>query len=65
MHLQENTLFDPRGKVILNVNTLLDPRGKVILNVKYLLHQITYAPAKFEVATSNVLGYAFTIKYFI
>ena len=42
MHLQENTLFD------------LDFEVKVKQNVsQYPLHHVTYAPAKFEVATSN------------
>ena len=32
----------------------LYPGAKVIQNVaQYLLHHVTYAPAKFEVATSN------------
>ena len=42
MHLQEN-IFDIR------------PWVKVIQNVaQYSLHHVTYAHAKFEVATSNV-----------
>ena len=42
MHLQENTLFD------------YDPKVKVIRNVAlYLLHHVTYAPAKFNIATSH------------
>ena len=45
MHLQENTLFD------------LDLGVKVTQNVaKYPLHHVTYAPAKFEVATPNCEG---------
>ena len=52
MHLQENTLFD------------LDLGVKVTQNVaQYPLHHVTYAPAKFEVATSNSLGDPFTRKY--
>ena len=40
MHLQENTLFD------------LDFGAKVTQNVaQYPLHHVTYAPAKFEVAS--------------
>ena len=52
MHLQENTLFDlwPCG---------LDPGVKVKHNVAHNpLHHVTYAPAKFEAATSNSVGYA-------
>ena len=42
MHLQENTLFD------------LDPKVKVAQNVaQYSQHHVTYAPAKFDVATSH------------
>ena len=43
MHLQENTFFD------------LDPKGvKVTQNFgQYPLHHVTYAPAKFGVATSH------------
>ena len=55
MHLQENAFYD------------LDLGVKVIQNVaQYPLHHMTYmyAPAKFEVATSNALaGDAFTRKY--
>ena len=37
--------------------------GKVTQNVaQYPLHPVTYAPAKFEVATSKGLGDAFTRK---
>ena len=37
---------------------------KVTQNVtQYPLYHVTYAPAKFEAATSNVLGDAFTRKY--
>ena len=43
MHLQENTLFDLDLKVTQNV-------------AKYPLHHVTYAPAKFEVATTNSSG---------
>ena len=38
MHLQENTLFDPKVKVTQNVT-------------QYPLHHVIYAPTKFEVAT--------------
>ena len=42
MHLQENTLFD------------LDLGVKVTQNVaKYPRHHVTYAPAKFDIATSH------------
>ena len=42
MHLQENTLFD------------LDPGVKVTQNVaQYPQHHVTYAPAKFDIATSD------------
>ena len=55
MHFQKNTLFD------------LDLGVKVIRNVaQYPLHPVTYAPAEFEVATSNSLrGDAFMRKYSI
>ena len=55
MHLQENTLYD------------LDLVVQVIFNVvQYPPNNMTYAPAKFEVATSNSLGEnAFTRKYTI
>ena len=55
IHLQENTLYD-FGQVV-----------KVTQNVfQYSPNYITYAPAKFEVDTSNRLGeYAFTRKYII
>ena len=49
MRLQENT-FE------------LDIKVKVLRNVQYPLHYVTYVPAKFEVAMSNGLGYAFTRK---
>ena len=53
MHLQENTLYDLDLGVTQNV-------------AQYPLHHVTYAPTKFEVATSNSLvGDAFTIKYII
>ena len=57
MHLQENTLFDPRPWV----------RVKVTRNVaQYHLRHVTYSGTKFEVATSNGLaGDAFTRKYII
>ena len=42
MHLQENTLFD------------LDPKVKITQNVaQYPRHHVTYAPAKFDIATSH------------
>ena len=42
MHLQENTLFD------------LDLGIKVTQNVaQYPLHHVTYAPAKFDIASSH------------
>ena len=52
MHLQENTLYD------------LDLFVKVTQNVVQCRpNHMTYAPAKFEVATSNSLGEdGFTIK---
>ena len=55
MHLQENTLYD------------LDIGVKVTHNVvQYLLHHVTYASAKFAVATSNSLGGdTFKRKYII
>ena len=45
----------------------LDLRVKVTQNIaQYLLHHVTYAPAKFEVAMSNSLGGdKFTRKYII
>ena len=53
MHLQENTLYD------------LDLVVKVTQNVVQCPpNHMTYAPAKFEVATSNSLGEdGFTRKY--
>ena len=49
MHLHENTLFD------------LDLGVKVTQDVaQYPLHHVTYSDTKFEVATSNGLGDAFT-----
>ena len=55
MHLQENTLFD------------LDLGVKVLHNVaQYHPHHMTYAPAKFEGATTNSLGEdGFTRNYII
>ena len=54
VHLQENTLFD------------LDLGVKITGNVaQYPLHHVTYASTKFAVATSKVLGDAFTRKYII
>ena len=43
MHLQEKTLGELGIKVIRNI-------------AQYPLHYVTYAPAKFEVATANSLG---------
>ena len=55
MHSQENTLYD------------LDLVVKVTQNVvQYSSNHMTYAPTKFEVATSNSLGKdGFTRKYII
>ena len=55
MHIQENTLFD------------LDLGVKITQNVaQYPLHHVTYAPAKFPVATLNSLGGdAVTRKYIL
>ena len=58
MHYQVNTLFD------------LDPKVKGVKftgNVaQYPPHHVTYAPAKFDVATSHGYGEdAFTRKYII
>ena len=55
MHLQENTLYD------------LDLVVKVTQNiVQCPPNHMTYAPAEFEVATSNSLGEdGFTRKYII
>ena len=42
----------------------LDPGGMVTQSVaQYPPHHVTYAPVKFEVATSKDLGYAFTRKF--
>ena len=47
----------------LQENTLFDLNTN---GAHYPLHRGTYAPVKFEIATSNVLGGdAFTRKYFI
>ena len=55
MPLQENTLYD------------LDLVVKVTQNVvQYPVSHMTYAPAKFEAATSNSLGEdGFTRKYIV
>ena len=54
MHLQENTVID------------LDLGVKVTQDVaQYPLCHVTYAPAKFEVATLNGLGDAIISKYSI
>ena len=45
MHFPENTLFDHVIGVKVTQNI-----------VRYPLHRVTYAPAKFEVATYNSLG---------
>ena len=46
--------------------TLTLVQGQTIKVAKYPLHNMTYAPAKCEVATSNGLGgNAFTRKYII
>ena len=45
MHLQANTLYDL--DLVVKVTQIV---------VKYLANHMTYAPAKFEVATSNSLG---------
>ena len=53
MHLQESTLVD------------LDLGAKVTQNIaQYIWHHVTYAPAKFDIATSHGWGDdAFTRKY--
>ena len=57
MHLQENTLFD------LNLALLATITEDV---AQYPQHQVTSAPAKFELTTSKGLGGdAFTRKYII
>ena len=38
---------------------------KYMICAQYPLHHVTYAPAKFEIATSNGLGNAFTRKYIV
>ena len=54
MHLHENTLLD------------LDLEVSVKQDVaQYPLHHVTYSDTKFEVATSNDLGDAFTRNYII
>ena len=42
MHLQENTLFDHDLGVMVTQNV-----------AQYPLHHVTYAPAKFDIATSH------------
>ena len=54
MHLQENTLYD--------LNLLVKATHNV---VQYSSNHITYAPAKFKVATSNSIEDGFTKKYII
>ena len=55
MHLQENTLYDLDLVVMVTHNV-----------VQYPPNYMTYAPAKFEAATSNSLREdAFTRKYII
>ena len=57
MHLQENTVFDLLA---------LTFRVKIMKYAQNLLHYVTYAAAKFEVATSIGLGEdPFTRKYII
>ena len=51
MHLQENTLYD-----------LIKGTQNV---AQYPPHHMTYAPAEFELTTSNSLEDAFTSKYII
>ena len=54
MHFQENTLYG------------LDLVVKVTQNVvQYPQNHMTYAPAKFEGATTNILGDGFTRNYII
>ena len=56
IHLQENTLYD-LDLVVVKVTQNL---------VQYPLNHMTYAPAKFEVASFNRLGEdRFTRKYII
>ena len=50
MHLQEITLYD------------LDLVVNVTQNVQYPPNHMTYAPAKFEVATSNRIGEEYIYK---
>ena len=55
MHFQEKTFYDPDLVVKVTQNV-----------VQYPFNHMTYAPAKFEVATSNSLGEdGFTKKYII
>ena len=71
MHLQSLKLLCPmvKGEMHLQANTLydLDLGVKVTQNVfQYPPNHVTYAPGKFEVATSNSLGEdAFTRKYIL
>ena len=71
MHLQSLKLLSPTVKeeLYLQENTLyyLDLGVKVTYNVaQYSPHHMIYAPAKFEVAKSNLLGEeAFRRKYII
>ena len=57
MHLQCLKLLRPTVKkqMHLQENTVFDV-------AQYILHHVTYAPAKFEVATSNGLGDAIIRK---
>ena len=61
MHLQSFKLLHPTVSedILLQENTVFDVGlwFEVTQNVaQYPLHHVTYAPAKFEVATSNSLG---------
>ena len=49
MHLQENTLFDLDTKV--KVKVVKGTRN--VAQYVYPRHHVTYAPAKFDVATSH------------
>ena len=48
----------------------MDLQDKTVFDIdrnvaQYILHHVTYVPAKFEVAMSNSLGDAFKRKYLI
>ena len=55
MYLQENTLYDLDLVVVKDTQNV----------VQYPANHMTYAPAKFEVASFNKLEYGFTRKYII